>query len=68
MIDDVWDQAEAEYLEQINLATGEPTVRLPGLFTEKQSKQEATEECVCSETSGRNCPVHQSGRQERKCT
>ncbi len=44
-VDEEWDWAEAEMLEQVNLATGQPTVRLPGLFSkpkpEKQSEAQS---------------------------
>ena len=36
-IDDEWDRAEAEMLEQVNIVTGEPTVRLPGLLTDEET-------------------------------
>ena len=52
MIDEEWDRAEAEYLEQINPLTGEPTVRLPGLFAEKPSKQAAEDGEDAKATTG----------------
>jgi hypothetical protein len=65
MIDEEWDRAEAEMLEQVNLATGAPTVRLPGLFTggsdeydSPYDEQARTEECVCAEINTRHCPIH----------